>query len=225
MKAMYPGQDQNQQYQPPTQQPAPAPQGPQYSIDYLNQIAPKPQKQGLNNKLFLALIGGGLLIALIVLVLTLTNSGSGPTQKMETFAARVQSLEKITADAQINIKSNDLRGTNSNLSLFLTNTDQGMTTPLKNNNVDVQNLDPTILASVKSDGDALTAKLEDARLNAVFDRTYAQEMIYQLSTLHTLMSSIYLSSNSKSLKDFLQTTDQTLTPIQKQLEAFNATSS
>lgn len=222
---MYPGQDQNQQYQPPTQQPAPTPQGTQYSIDYLNQIAPKPQKQGLNNRLFLIIIGGGLLLALIVLVLTLTNSGSGPTQKMQTFAARVQSLEKITADAQRNIKSNDLRGTNSNLTLFLTNTDQGMTTPLKNNNVDVKTLDPTVLASAKSDGDALTAKLEDARLNAVFDRTYAQEMSYQLSTLRTLMSSIYTSSGSKSLKDFLQTTDNTLVPIQKQFNSFNNTSS
>lgn len=179
----------------------------------------------MNNKLFLILIGGGLLIALLVFVLTLTNNGSGPTQKMQTFAARVQSLEKITADAQQNIKSNDLRGTNSNLTLFLTNTDQNMTTPLKNNNVDTTKIDPTVLASVKSDGDALTAKLEDARLNAVFDRTYAQEMSYQLSTLRTLMSSIYTSSNSKSLKDFLQTTDSTLVPIQKQLNSFNDSSS
>lgn len=178
----------------------------------------------MNNKLFLVLVGGGLLVALLVLILSLTNSGSGPTQKMITFAARVQSLEKITADAQKNIKSNDLRGTNSNLTLFLTNTDQGMTTPLKNNNVDVKNLDQNIVKSEKTDGDALTAKLEDARLNAVFDRTYAREMSYQLSALRSLMSSIYTSSGSKSLKDFLQTTDNTLVPIQKQLTTFNNTS-
>lgn len=222
---MYPDPNQNQQYQQPTAQPGVSASGsqPQYSIDYLNQIAPQQQRPGLGNKMYILLVGGGLLVALLVFVLALTSSGSGPTKNMQTFAARVQTLEKIVSNAQKNIRSNDLRGTNSNLSLFLVNADQGMTTPLENNSIKVKNLDKTIVSA--ESGDALTAKLKDAYLNAVFDRTYAREMSYQLSTLETLMKSIYKSTNSKSLKGFLQTTDDSLVPIKKQFDSFNETSS
>jgi hypothetical protein len=215
---MYPDQNQNQQPAQPT-----PPSQPQYSIDYLNQIAPAPQKKGLSNKLFLVVAGGGLLLAIIVGIMALSSGGSGPTQKMQTFAARVQTLEKITTLAQRNIKSNDLRASNSNLSIFLANTDQGMVSPLEKNGVSITKLDKTIVAA--ENGDALTAKLEDARLNAVFDRTYSREMSYQLTALETLMKSIYSGTKSKSLKDFLQTTDDSLVPIKKQFDTFNATSS
>jgi hypothetical protein len=216
---MYPDPNQNPQQVPPQ---APPPQ-PQYSIDYLNQIAPQQQKKGLSNRSFLMVAGGGALVAVIIGILMLTSSGSGPTKNMQTFAARVQALEKITGSAQKNITSNDLRGTNSNLTLFLTNTDHNMTTPLMNNSVDVKKLDKDIVAAEK--GEALTAKLEDARLNAVFDRVYAREMSYQLTALETLMKSIYGNSKSKSMKDFLKTTDDSLTPIKKQFDTFDASSS
>jgi len=216
---MYPDPNQNPQQVPPQ---TPPPQ-PQYSIDYLNQIAPQPQKKSLSSRSFLMLAGGGALAAIIVGILMLASGGSGPTKSMQTFAARVQALEKITASAQKNINSNDLRGTNSNLTLFLANTDHNMTTPLANNSVDVKKLDKDIVAAEK--GDALTAKLEDARLNAVFDRVYAREMSYQLTALETLMNSIYKGSKSKSMKDFLKTTDDSLVPIKKQFDSFDASSS
>lgn len=223
---MYPDPNQNQQQQPP--QPVPPtsvpPSQPQYSIDYLNQIAPQQQKSGLSNRMFMMIIGGGVLLAAIVGMLMLfSGGGSGPTQKMQTFAARVQTLEKIVTAAQKNIKSNDLRSTNSNLSIFLANTDQGMTDPLEKNGISLTKLDKTIVA--EENGDDLTAKLEDARLNAVFDRTYSREMSYQLTALETLMKSIYGGTKSKSMKDFLQTTDDSLVPIKKQFDTFNATSS
>jgi hypothetical protein len=223
---MYPDQNQNQ---PPQQsaQPAPPPVAPpaqpQYSIDYLNQIAPAPQKKGIGNRLVLALIGGGVVLIALVGVMSLLTGGTGPTQNMQTFAARVQTLEKITAGAQKNIKSNDLRGSNVNLNIFLTNTDQGMTDPLAKNGVTVTKIDKTITAA--EDGAALTAKLEDARLNAVYDRTYAREMSYQLSALQALMNTIYRGSKSKSMQGFLKTTNDSLVPIKKQFDTFNSSSS
>jgi hypothetical protein len=241
---MYP--DPNQQNQNPLQQPPqpmppsgtppaqpvppasvpPTPaqsSAPQYSIDYLNQIAPAPQKKGLmNNRLLVAIAGGGIILVLLVGVLSLLGGGSGPTKNMQTFAARVQMLEKVVSSAQKNIKSNDLRATNSNLGIFLANTDQGMTDPLAKNGVTVTKLDKTITDA--ESGTDLAAKLEDARLNAVFDRTYSREMSYQLTALETLMKSIYGETKSKSMKSFLQTTDNSLVPIKKQFDTFNATS-
>jgi hypothetical protein len=196
----------------------------QYSIDYLNQIAPQSKKPGLNNRLFLAIIGGGLVLALIVGALTLFSSGNnGPTQKMETLAARLKTLQTISDSAQVNIKSNSLRSTNSTLDILLTNANRDIVTPLSNNNVDIKNLDKSITAAEA--GTALTQKLSDAKLNAIFDRTYASEMNYQLNTVFVLMQDIYTRVNSKSMKDFINTTTTNLQPIEKQLDSFDAATS
>ena len=194
-----------------------------YPIDYLNQIAPEQPKQGMNNKLFFMLIGGGLLVAIIVGILALTSGSGGPTQKMQTLAARMITLQTISSDAQKNIKSNQLRTTNSTLSLFLTNANRDIAEPLSKNGVDVKKIDKSI--QTKEKGEKLTAKLEDARLNATFDRIYASEMTYQLETTAALMKEIYTSTGSKSLKEFLEKTDDNLQPIKKQLADFNATNS
>lgn len=226
---MYPDPNQNQPSSPRPQPPAfqpmqtpaqPQPATPQYSIDYLNQIAPQPKKAGLNNKTFFLLIGGGLLFAIIVGVLAF-SSGSGPKQQMETLAARMQTLQTISQNAQKNIKSGTLRSTNSNLSIFLTNANHDIADPLKKNGIDIKKLDKKIVAAEKDD--ALTAKLEDARLNAVYDQTYAREMGYQLATVKALMKTIYNKSKSKSMKDFLSKTNDNLAPITKQLDDFNPT--
>jgi hypothetical protein len=196
----------------------------QYSIDYLNQIAPPQKKPGVNNKLFFLIIGGGLLLATIIGIVILigSSSSSGPKQKMQTLAARLTTLKTISGDAQKKLSSSALRGTNSNLGIFLTNANRDIAQPLANNGVDTTKLDKAIVAAEA--GTALTTELEEARLNAVFDRTYAREMSYQLDTVAALMKTIYNSTNSTSLKDFLVTTDNNLQPIKKQFTDFNALS-
>lgn len=193
----------------------------QYSIDYLNQIAPAPKKPGLGNKLFFIIIGVGLLLAIIVGLSLLSGGSAGPTTKLETLAARLQTLQKVADAAQPNIKSSELRSTNSNLSIILTNANHDIATPLTNNSINPKNLDKSIRA--QENGSALTAKLEDARLNAVYDQTYAREMNYQLTTVVILMKDLYQSSSSKSLKTFLQATDTNIEPIKQQLASFNPT--
>jgi len=196
----------------------------QYSIDYLNQIAPQQKKPGLNNRMFFLIIGGGLILAIIVGALTLFSGGnSGPTQKMETLAARIKTLQTISDASQVNIKSNNLRSINSTLDILLTNAYHDITTPLTNNGIDIKNIDKKITAT--ESGDALTQKLTDAKLNAVFDRTYASEMNYQLNTVFILMQDIYTHVNSKSMKDFITTTTTNLQPIQKELDSFDAATS
>lgn len=142
---------------------------------------------------------------------------------MQTLATRMDVLQGIVSKSQKNIKSNKLRNTNSSLSIFLTNANRDIEAPLENNGVDIKKLDKKIQQQEKADGEALTKKLDDAQLNAVFDRTYASEMSYQLSTIETLMKSIYKSTKSKSMKDYLQATDSNIAPIIKQLNDFNPT--
>lgn len=192
----------------------------QYPIDYLNQIAPEQPKQGMNNKFFFLLIGGGLLVATVVGILALTSGNSGPTQKIQTLSARLTTLQAISSDAQKKIKSGTLRSTNSTLTIFLTNANRDIVDPLSKNGIDIKKIDKSI--QTKENGEKLKQTLEDARLNATFDRTYAREMSFQLDTVSALMKDIYASSGSKSLKEFLERTDANLQPIKTQLADFNA---
>lgn len=174
----------------------------------------------MDSKKFLFLVGGGLLLAIIVGIFAFTSGGTAPRDQLQTLAARINTLQKVSSTAQKNIKSSKLRSINGSLTLLLTNASHDMAEPLKNNDVDVLKLDKDIVKAEA--GTELSGKLEDARLNAVFDRTYTREMSYQLDTVKALMKQIYAKTSSKSLKDFLNETDKNLTPINTQLKDFNA---
>lgn len=191
-----------------------------YPVDYLNQIAPEGKKPGMSNKLFLGVIGGGILVAVIVGLMLLSGGGSGPTEKMQRLAARLATLQTISDDAERKLKSGQLRNTNSNLKIFLANTNRDIAEPLLKNGADVKKIDKKI--ETAENGEKLKKTLEDARLNAVFDRTYAREMSFQLDTVSALMTELYNSSASKSLKDFLLATDKNLQPLRQQFADFNA---
>jgi hypothetical protein len=204
---MQPEQNQNQQ---------------QYPVDYLNQISSQSQKPGLGNNKFFLLLGGILVgVVLIAIVLLMLSSGSGGAkEKMQTLAARLATLQTVTSDAQKVIKSNQLRTTNSNLTIFLTNANRDIAEPLAGVGVDVTKLDAKVVA--QEAGEELIANLEDARLNAVYDRTYAREMSYQLDTVSVLIREIYNSTNNASFKTFLENTDANLQPLREQFSEFNA---
>lgn len=193
----------------------------QYPVDYLNQIAPQSTKPTMNKIMVFGMIGGVVLLAIIAIFI-LSNLGGGPVQKMQTLAARLQTLQKISSDSQKNLKAGQLRTINSNLTLYLTNTNRDIADPLSKNGVDSKKLDKSITAAEEAKGEALSQKLENARLNAILDRTYAREMTFQLETLAVLMKELYVSSKSTSFKDFLKTTDANLLPLKKQLSEFNA---
>lgn len=196
---------------------------PQAPIDYLNQIAPQPKKPGINkNALIVVVLGIGLVLAIVIgFVIFATGNSKGPKTSTVTLAARMQEMQTVADKSQKNIKSSSLRGINSNLIIFLTNANRDIATPLAATGLDVKKLDKAIVAKEKAD--PITADLEEARLNAIFDDTYAREMSFKLTTISLLMEDIYKSSKSKTMKDFLVTTDENLQPIKKQLDEFNST--
>jgi hypothetical protein len=198
------------------------PQDYEYPVDYLNQIAAAPKKRGLSNKKLFILGGGGIIAALLILLL-LTNIGSGTPQALPTLAARLQTLESISRGAQSKLKDSSLRSTNSNLTLYLGGTNRDIAAPLKVLGVDPAKLDKATLAREKNQ--TLLDKLEDARLNGIYDRTYAREMNYELQKLTALMKQVYSSTRSTSLKKVLETTSTNLTPISDQFDQFTAASS
>lgn len=206
------------------------PQNPQpgqgTSLDYLNQIAPTASKKAL------PFIGGPLkpihyifagLIVLLVIVLIVSiasNAGGGAKRKLEHLAARLSTTATIVEDAESRLKSTTLRTLNSNLKLSLANTNRDIVAPLARVGITTSKL-PASVTEEEAATD-VTNRLEDARLNAVYDSTYAREIAYQLDTTLTLMKDAYSSSKNEQVKSFLTTAYNNLEPTKEAFAEFNA---
>lgn len=221
-----------QPYQPPApQQPYPQPgyqqpyqqQPSQSPLDYLNQIAPqqsakKPIFKGIRGIIAIGII---LVVVVSILAIVVNVATSGQTAPAQQMAARLASTQEIADGAQRNLKSSELRGVNSNLRIFLTNTNRDIATPLLAVDVTVAKLDEKVTAAETARSTKTSERLEDARLNAIYDRTYAREMAFELATLLSLMQQVYNQTSSASLKEFLDTTYKNLEPTQQAFAAYN----
>jgi predicted amino acid-binding ACT domain protein len=202
---------------PDNNQPAP-----EMNADYLNQISPKPSKRSFIPKskpVMIGVIAVGFLI-LITIVGLLASSAGGNIGDTERLAARLQATQDIVSSAKSNVKNHQLRALNSDLDIYLTNTLRDATPILAKHNIQINKLSKTVV-SAESDAKIL-ATLEDARLNAIYDRMYASEMAHQLDITIILMQKIFSSTSDSSLKGLLSNAYKTLQPTQKQFEDFNA---
>ena len=196
-------------------------QPPTYTVDYLNQISPQAPKKGFLGKkeIIITAVLAGLVLVVVILALAINAGGSSDPNKQ--LAARLISTQTIVEGSQVKLKSTELRTLNSNLNIYLTNTNRDIVEPLAAVKIDIEKIDKSILAAEA--GTDITNRLEDARLNATFDRTYAREISYQLETIGALMRQLYTSTNSVTYKAFLDNAYNNLLPTQKAFEAFNAT--
>lgn len=209
---MYP--DQPQPSTPPTS-----------SADYLNQIAPQQPKHPnfvMGPKL-IGIVLGALVVVVIIIAVIINVLVSNARQPLQHLSARLTSTTSVVSDAQDTLKSSQLRSLNSSLSLYLTDINRDISAPLASAGVEVAKISDKIIAEESST--ALTERLEDARLNAIYDRTYAREMAYRLDTLITLMKQIIASTNSSKLKVFLEATYPKLEPTQEAFADFNEANS
>ena len=196
---------------------------PETNPDYLNQIAPKPQKKSLIPKskpVMIGIIAVGFLVLITIVGLMASMSGSNIGDS-ERLAARLQSTQNIIDSARTNVKNHQLRKTNSDLTAYLANTLRDLTPIMANHNIKINSLSKTVI-NAESDSKIL-ATLEDARLNAIYDRIYASEMAHQLDITLILIQKIYKSTSDSSLKSVLSGAYKSIQPTQKQFENFNAT--
>jgi hypothetical protein len=195
--------------QPPSTNPA----------DYLNQIAPQPTRKAnlFDNKL---IVLGGIAAVLLVIMIIVGGILSGGQKPIEQLAARLQTTSDIVDSSSGKIKSSQLRATNSSLHSQLINIIRDIEPILSKSNLNIKKLSSQVLSN--ESGDATLERLEDARLNAVYDRTYAREMAYQLDTLLTLMRQIDSKSSDETTKTFLDESYNNIEPLQQEFADFNA---
>jgi hypothetical protein len=213
------------------QQPTPQPQNPagpmqptnangQYSIDYLNQLAgANKQANQFNPKIVIGGIVGFLALALAVLLLVV-NNGGGPTgpKPEETLYKTVVDTAQITNDSKRKIGSSELVSINSSLNILLLNSITGMAEPLQKSGLDAKKLESA--AKKEKAFEKPMAKLEDARLNAIYDRAYVREIGFKIQSMMLLIEKINKISTNKPLKEYLGKTKPDLETIEKALDDF-----
>lgn len=196
----------------------------QTPLDYLDQIAPAapPKKPLLQLNLRNIIIAGLALITLVVIIVNIANAIAatrlGPWQHL---AARLSATAVVVDASTTKIKNSSLRGMNSDLKLYITNTLQEMNAgPLTNLGIDAAKLPASITKSEATT--EMDARLEDGRLNAKYDSTYAREMTYQVATILALLEQIYDSGPSAETKTLIEGWYKNLEPTYTTLSDFSA---
>ena len=197
----------------PTQTPGP-------TLDYLNSIAPQQQQKTMNPFVLWGIIAA-VLIVMVLAIVGMASGGNSSTNRLAQVGATGSNLKELSKGADKNIKSSELRSLNSNLNLVLANLNRDLSEPLKVAKISLANKkDKTVLA-VTSEFDAVNKRLEDARLNGIYDRTYAREVTYLLKLLHSDMEKLYNQSKNKAFKQVLLDNDNSLEPLLKGFQTFN----
>lgn len=188
----------------------------QLSVDYLDQIAPpeKPNK-GFSKKQILIFAGLGVALILAVLLMML-NSALQNNRPEEMLAARLITIQKVVDESTGNLKNSKLRALNSDLKLYIVDVMREAEAPFAASKVTFSEINPNVTKRENADG--LLERLEDERLNARYDRSYAREMASLIETTLIQMKAVYGKTSNKSLKDFLQKTYDNLLPVQEQFE-------
>ena len=196
----------------------------QTPLDYLNQIAPQaPKKQGFGlNLKTVVIVAGGLLVLTLIIGIIAGLVGSGPATDWQRLSLRLATTEAIAEDSDALIKNSQLRSINSEIKLYITDTNRDLTTRLEAKKIDPEKASDTIIAA-EANADMLD-RLESGRLNAKYDSTYAREMTYQIGTILALYQKLNSSTNSAADKEFLANAYETLAPIQQRLTNFSASS-
>lgn len=189
---------------------------------YLDSIAVKPTVKTMNPLMLWGLIGG--VLAVLVIAVALLAGGVGPStkDKLTTYGAMISNLKTVSEDAQENIQSSQLRTLNSSLTLVLTNANRDLASPLKSQEISLKEKSNEQISDVASNVKGLNERLENARLNAVFDRTYAREIAFYLKTLRSEMSELYKQTRNEKLKTVLAQTDDTIEPLAIDFSSFKA---
>ena len=198
------------------------PQNGQTPLDYLNQISPQAAKKPVFAWNIKTIILAGL--AVIVLILILVNIGNGIAnarkEPWERYAARLAATGEIVDSSSGKIKNSQLRSLNSDLKLYITNTQRDLAEPLKGLSINTAKLPKSVIAK-ESSAKALE-RLENGRLNAKYDSTYAREMSYQLATTLALLQQLYKSNVTPKTKAFLEGAYTNLAPTYKAISEFSA---
>lgn len=198
------------------------PQNGQTPLDYLNQIAPQaPKKPVFSLNLRTVILGA---VAILILIIIIANIAAAVVNAQKTpwqqLSARLTATAAVVDSSSGKIKNSQLRSLNSDLKLYITNTQRDLAAPLEQLDINTERL-PSSVVNQESNT-AMLERLEDGRLNAKYDSTYAREMSYQLANTLALLQQLYNSNVGPVTKQFLEDAYNNLLPTYTAISDFSA---
>lgn len=193
------------------------------STDYLDKIAPQASARGpfkftIKNIILIAIAA----IVLVIIGVIIANAfGAKKQEPWQQLSIRLTNTETIAKDSRKLIKNSQLRSLNSEVALYVTNTNRDLAPAFARVKVTPKQIPAAVTQKEAKLDKAMSERLEVARFNAKYDSTYAREMAYQLSTLLSLYQRLY-SQSGPSTKQLLTTAYDSLKPIQKAAADFSA---
>lgn len=202
--------------------------------EYLNHIAansgrptPDAAPKSLLDKLLtpkalgIALLSLVLFIALMILVVALGSGANKATDLTGQLSLRLDNIKSTIDTYSPKIKNPELRAISTSLSTALTDTSRDLTALLPD--LKITNADLTESAYALQESEHLTnltTVLDNAALNGILDRIYANNITYETSLLVSLELDILSRIKNPELADLLTSSSADLTALHSRLSDF-----
>lgn len=203
--------------------PAPGVAESNYSIDYLNQIAPKETKV-VNRFAVIALIAGVLISALFGMILLSNSGGPSANDQLAPIALRIATLKSVTADQQKHLNENQINEANAALNSSLTTMNTDIQAIMKERKLKSSDKS-TAAKTEKTYSDKLAKTLDDSYQRGTLDRTYTSQMTYELTVLKSKLAKLKRSTKNKQLTEFASSSTDDIDTVLKAYSTFEATKS
>ena len=169
---------------------------------------------------------GGVLAVTVLAVVLLIQATSPPdvSTQLYTLQARINTLTKVTSEQNKHLTQNELSSINSTLQATLKSTSTDIATYMESRKL--KSSDKRASTAKKSEQtkyEALSKKLNDAYLTGTLDRSYANEMAYQLSMLKSMMQRIKSTAKSKNYNTLYDQALPSIDTLTDQLSKFQST--
>ena len=181
--------------------------------EYLNQISMKPEaaqpnKKGigglLSSKITWFLVGAvGLFIVFAVIGAVLGANKGYAKEDTIWLQLHLSSVAEVISDYQPLVKSSDLRSNSASLSTVISDTNGKITNYLTEKYSYKVGSDKDLAEQMKTEQDALSQELFEAKITGVLDRMYAHKMAYEISKFMTEETKIYNETGDDTLKEIL----------------------
>lgn len=195
--------------------------GNQFSVDYLNQIAPPMPQKTINRFAVFGMIAGVIALGVFLMVVMTGSGRPDVSSQTKLIQARIATLQSVTAEQQKHLKQNELVSVNATLSTTLTSMMSSLDDLKKAQGI--KSVPLVQSTTEKAYQTSLSGKFNDAYLTGTLDRTYAGEMAYQLAILKSMVQKLTsISPNSQSIKTFHESSIPSIDVASKQFSDFSA---
>lgn len=204
------------------------------SLEYLNQISKSnrpvkpanPVKAKLFDTSIIKIVLGGIVLFFLLMIIgsMLGNLGTKPENLTKQLYTRTVNLNSVLSDYNKYIKSSKLRSIGTSLSGVLTNSTNQLEPYILGEETNQSALlpDEETQAAETANLNQLNTSLNNARLNGILDRAYANQIGLEVSLLLSMISELEeRANNDQELISILTTYYSNLEVIHQSFEEYS----